>query len=112
MLAAKSGPLPFPSGIDPKTGKATDNPRVGRLSRCVPEDSYYVEFRSLPRLLDVLDVTGLWGKHLFSQGLQDARTSDVPPRIQTQLALEVSPTLKPFLDLVVEEVAVTGSDLY
>lgn len=112
MLGAKTGLLPFPSGIDSKTGKTADNPRVGRLSRCVPEDFYFVEFRSLPRLLDALDVTGLWGKHLFSQALQDARTSDVSSRIQTQLALEVSPALKPFLDLVIEEVAVTGSDLY
>ncbi len=112
MLGSKSGPLPSPTGRDPKTGKAADYPRVGRLSRCVPEDFYFVEFRSLPRLLDTLDVTSLWSTHLFSQAFQEARTSDISSRIQTQLALEVSPALKPFLDLAVEEVAVTGSDLY
>jgi len=88
------------------------NPTLGRLSRCVPEDFYFVEFRSLTRLLDVLEVSSLWGTHLFNQALRDARATDTSARIQTQLVLETPPTLRPFLDLVVEEVAVTGSDLY
>jgi hypothetical protein len=113
MLRAKTGPgsPPFQT-VKMGKGIAAHDPPVGRLSRCVPEDFYYVEFRVLSRLLDTLDVTSLWSTHLFSQGLREARTSDTSSRIQTQLALEITPPLKTFLDLVVEEVAVTGSDLY
>jgi hypothetical protein len=95
-----------------ETRNAREVPRVGRLSRCVPEDFYYVEFRSVTRLLDTLETTGLWSTHVFNQALQDARSSDTSTRVQKQLALETTPDLRPFFDLAVDEVAITGSDLY
>lgn len=83
---------------------------VSALSRLVPEDFYFVEFRTLNKLLEAFDAGDLWGTHLFSQALQEARTLDVGERLKRQLAIETEPALRPFYDLVVEEVAAVGSD--
>jgi hypothetical protein len=87
-------------------------PEVGSLSKCVPEDFYFVEFRSLSKLMEVMDQSDLWGTHLFSQAAQEARTQLVGDRLKKQLAVETNNLLRPFYDVVVDEVAVTGSDLY
>jgi hypothetical protein len=83
---------------------------VSALSRSVPEDFYFVEFRSLNKLLEAFDAGDLWGTHLFNQALREARTLDVGERLKRQLAIETEPALRPFYDLVVEEVAAVGSD--
>jgi hypothetical protein len=87
-------------------------PDVGRLARCVPDDFYLIEFRSLVKLLEVMDQSDLWGTHLFSQAAQEARTHLVGDRLKRQLAVETTKVLRPFYDAVVGEVAVTGSDLF
>ncbi len=85
---------------------------VGALARCVPEDFYLIEFRSLNKMLEVMDQGDLWSTHLFNQSVQEARTQLVGERLKKQLAVETTKLLRPFYDTVVEEVAVTGSDLY
>ncbi|HVG33066.1 MAG TPA: hypothetical protein VM911_08300 [Pyrinomonadaceae bacterium] len=85
-------------------------PEVSALSKSVPEDFYLVEFRSLGKLLQAMDAGDLWGTHLFNQAYREARTQQVGERLKRQLALETEPALRPFYDLVVKEVAVTGSD--
>jgi hypothetical protein len=87
-------------------------PDVGLLARRVPEDFYLVEFRSVARMLEVLDAGDLWGLHLFSQARREARTQQIGERLRRQLAVETNRLLRPVYDTVVEEVAVTGSDLY
>ncbi len=84
----------------------------GPLAHAVPDDFYFVEFRSLNKLLDALELSDLWGTHLFSQATRDARTQKVGDRLRSQLALETNPLLRPAYDLVVDDVAVTGSDLF
>ncbi len=88
------------------------SPDVGRLGLCVPEDFYFIEFRSLTKLLEAMDVTDLWGTHLFNQANRDARGQRVGERLKEQLALETNPLLRPVYDLAVDEVAVAGSDLF
>ncbi|MAT14668.1 MAG: hypothetical protein CMJ46_05285 [Planctomyces sp.] len=87
-------------------------PEVSTLARAVPEDFYFVRFRSLGKLLEVMDSTDLWGTHLASQATQEATTDLVGERLRKQLAIETNQLLEPFYDVVVDEVAVTGSDLY
>jgi hypothetical protein len=87
-------------------------PRISPLARCVPADFYFIEFQSLQKLLDAIDTSDLWGKHLFSQGWQEARSQIFAVRLRQQLAVEVNRLLRPFYDSVVSEIAVTGSDLY
>ena len=91
---------------------ASRKPEVSALARMVPEDYYFVEFHSLNKLLEAADNSDLWGTHLFNQAYRKARTHNVGERIKQQLAIETTPLLRPFYDLVVDEVAITGSDLF
>src|SRR5262249_41709763 len=86
--------------------------KVSSLSRAVPDDFYLAEFRSLTKLLDMMDINDLWAKHLFNQAVQEAWTQPVGARLKKQLVLETSSLFRQFYDQVVDEVAVTGSDLY
>lgn len=85
-------------------------PDVSALSLLVPDDFYFAEFRSLAKMLDAIDMSDLWGTHLFDQAYQEARTHRSAERLKQQLALETDPIARPFYDQVVEEVAVAGSD--
>ena len=87
-------------------------PQISPLAMLVPEDFYYAGFRSLNNLIDAMEVSDLWGTHLFNQAIHEARTQDTGTRIKQQLVLETNPLLRPIYDMVVEEVAVVGSDLY
>lgn len=85
-------------------------PDISALARAVPEDFYFAEFRALTKLLDAFEAGDLWGSHLSNQAFRDTATLDVGERIKRQLAVETDPRTRPFYDLVVEEVAVAGSD--
>jgi hypothetical protein len=85
-------------------------PEISALARTVPEDFYFAEFRTLTKLLDAFEAGDLWGSHLSNQALRDTATLEVGERLKRQLAVETDPRTRPFYDLVVEEVAVAGSD--
>jgi hypothetical protein len=87
-------------------------PAVSRLARSVPADFYLVEFHSLARLLEAMDTSDLWATHLYDQAQREARSQRVGDRLRKQLAVQTNRALRPFYDLVVDEVAVTGSDLF
>jgi hypothetical protein len=91
---------------------AGKKPEVSPLSQLVPEDFYWVEFHSLAKLLDALEISDLWGTHLLNQAAQEARTQRAGDRIKRQLAVASDPLMKPFYDLAVDEVAAAGSDLF
>ncbi|MBV9125549.1 MAG: DUF1559 domain-containing protein, partial [Planctomycetes bacterium] len=91
---------------------AGKKPEVSPLARAVPNDYYLVEFHSLTKMLEAMDQSDLWSTHLFDQAVREARTQQVGERIKKQLAVETTPLLRPFYDGVVEDVAVTGSDLF
>src|SRR5438477_4058730 len=59
-----------------------------------------------------MDSGDLWGKHLFNQASREARSRQVGERLRGQLVVETNRLLRPLYDTVVEEVAVTGSDLF
>jgi hypothetical protein len=91
---------------------AGKQPQVSALAKMVPEDSYLVEFRSLSKLLDLMDTGDLWTTHLFSQASRYARSQNVGERLRQQLVIETNRLLRPIYDTIVEDVAVTGSDLF
>jgi hypothetical protein len=91
---------------------AGKTPQVSALSLCVPEDQYYVEFRTLSKLLDIVEVGDLWGDHFLSQAVQSAQTQGASERLKTQLAIKTDPLTRPFYDMIVKQVVVTGTDLY
>lgn len=87
-------------------------PEVSPLAQFVPEDFYFVEFRSLNKLLEAVETSDLWGTHFLNQSFREARTQNFGERLKQQLALETSAITRPFYDLVVEDIAITGSDLF
>ncbi|MHB1037642.1 MAG: hypothetical protein ACYC35_24170 [Pirellulales bacterium] len=87
-------------------------PAVSPLAQAVPDDFYFIEFRSLTKLVEAIDVSDLWGTHVFNQAARDAQTQMIGQRIKAQLAVETDPLTRPFYDMVVEDVAVAGSDLF
>jgi hypothetical protein len=85
---------------------------IGQLALCVPDDFYFVEFHSVNRLLDAIDLGNLGSNYFFNQASKEAQTHLTGERVKSQLAVETNRLLRPFYDLVVEEVGVTGSDLF
>jgi len=90
-------------------GKKAD---VSPLTLCVPEDQYYIAFRTLSKLMEAADVGDLWGAHLLNQATKSAKTHRTSQRLKRQLAVRTDPLTRPFYDMVVDEAAITGSDLY
>lgn len=91
---------------------AGKKPDISPLARCVPDDFCLVEFKSLSKLLDVMEVGDLAGTHASNQAFREARSLNVGDRLKTQLVMETNPKLKPFYDLVVEEVGIAASDMF
>ncbi len=87
-------------------------PQVSPLALCVPQDFYFVRFRSAQKFLAVLEELDRWGRHLMSQAASQAYSYDSSQRAMQQLALPVDPLARHFYDTVVQEIAVTGSDPY
>ncbi len=90
----------------------TKKPAIDPLAKMVPDNFSFVQFRSLTKLLDLSDSGDLWSIHLSHQLSRDARTQQVGARIRKQLVIETNKLLQPLYDGVVEEVALTGSDLF
>ena len=88
------------------------DPDMSQLAAYIPEDQYYVRFQSVNKLLEMLDLNDTWGEHLHSQTSRKAYSSLVSERLMDQLALRTNELARPFYDLVVQEMALTGSDLY
>jgi len=86
-------------------------PAISPLALCVPDDFYFLEFRSASKLLDLLEQGDLWATHLASHAVGEARSQRIRQRLQMQLAIETSTVLRPFYDLAIDGVAITGSDL-
>ena len=87
-------------------------PEVSPLANFVPEDFYFVEFRTLNKLLEAVETSDLWGTHFLNQSLREARTHNFGDRLKQQLAIETNAIARPFYDAVVEDIAITGSDLF
>ena len=87
-------------------------PEVSPLAKCVPADQYLVLFKSLGKLLDAADSGDLWGEHLLTHTAKSGTSQATTDRVKRQLAVRTDPLTRPFYDMVVEEVAITGNDLY
>lgn len=85
-------------------------PKVSVLANYVPADNYYIGFRSVSRMLDIIDGGNLFAKHLYTQSGEPAFARDTEQKLRQQLAVETNPLARPFYDLVVKEIAISGSD--
>jgi hypothetical protein len=87
-------------------------PEIDPLAKMVPDDYFFVAFRSISKLLDLADSGELWTMHLSFQTTKDARSQQIGERLRKQLVIETNKSLRPLYDSVVEDVALTGSDLF
>jgi len=87
-------------------------PAISPLAYCVPEDSYFIVFGSMNKMLEAMEVSDLWGTHLSSQTLRRAFSREVGRSYRAQLAIETNRLMRPIYDMIVKEVAVTGRDLF
>ncbi|MDW8224221.1 MAG: hypothetical protein RMJ82_14855 [Gemmatales bacterium] len=88
------------------------NPEIEPLAHLVPRDQYYVHFSNFGRFLETGDLLEQWGAPIlqaFRLAGQDYRLRE---RYERQLCLKSTVLAKTFGPLVVENVALTGSDLY
>jgi hypothetical protein len=98
-------------------GQAWDKLLTGRavapspLSLCVPHDHFFAEFRSLARALELADAADQWVPQLLAQVTHRGHAKLPGDHLKKQLLLEDDvPALRPLLDLVLDGVAITGSD--
>lgn len=85
-------------------------PRPHDVARLVPEDQYFLHFRSLNAAAELQDLATEWGgdlMRLFSVRAQDNRLRE---KFEDQLCLRRTPLAALFSDGVVSEAAITGGD--
>jgi hypothetical protein len=87
-------------------------PEIDPLAKMVPDDYFFVQFRSATKLLELADSGDLWTMHLSHQASKDARSQEIGERLRKQLVIETNKALRPLYDGVVDDVALTGSDLF
>ncbi len=85
-------------------------PKISVLANYVPADNYYIGFRSVSRMLDMIDGGNLFARHLYTQSGEQAFARNTEQKLRQQLAVETNPLARPFYDLVVKEIAICGSD--
>jgi hypothetical protein len=88
----------------------TNRPVVEALAAAVPADWYYAHASGMTQMRRVLGAADIWGTHLLNMYSLSARDSRVKERLERQLLLQTNPQLDGFYNLVVSELAVTGSD--
>jgi len=81
---------------------------VSPLAMAVPADQYFAVVGSLGELLDA---SGVWVDQVFADRAGSAKTGEPLRRLMRQLAIQSDATSRPVFEAVVDEVAVTGSDL-
>jgi hypothetical protein len=82
------------------------------LAKWVPEDNYYIRFRSLQKALAFGDWLDLWGANLLSAYDYRMRDHRLRERYEHQLCLPLERLAQALPADLVVELAVTGSDPY
>jgi len=87
------------------------SPAVSKLAQLVPQDFYLVESRSASKLMQFLSTSTSWQEYFSVNSFQDGTDKQTIEVVKKQLALgEDQMRLLESSD--VEEIAITGSDLY
>jgi hypothetical protein len=85
-------------------------PVVEPLAKAIPSDWYYAHFPRVSAMRRVLAASDRWGGHLLAAYSLSGRDARLRDKLEKQLLLTARPELDGFYDLVVGDVAVTGSD--
>lgn len=101
--------LDYAALLEEKAKQEID-PQPQAIARLVPEDRYFLHFRSLAAAGELADLTADWGDNLLRLFTVHARDNHLQQKLEDQLCLERGPLTKLFADEVVGELAITGSD--
>jgi hypothetical protein len=85
-------------------------PRPQAIARLVPEDHYFLHFRSLAAAGELADLATAWGDNLLRLFTVHARDNHLQKKLEDQLCLQREPLTRLFADEAIGEFAVTGSD--
>ena len=84
--------------------------KIFPVASLVPHDNYYCHFTSISKEIAAIDLLKQWGTSLLRAMSVTARDADLPSRYQDQLCIDISTLTRLFGDLVIGEIAITGSD--
>ncbi len=84
--------------------------KVFPLAACTPEEFYYVHFNDMSGSLDFFDYLGSVGGSLHKRFGPVSVDYMLKEKLLTQLALRENRAARKFYNLVIDEMAVTGSD--
>ena len=90
----------------------TKTPEIEAIAALVPEDQYYVRFKTTRALADFLDYADAWGGSVLSEVDVAGRDYKVKERIEAQICLRSSWLSKLLGPAVIESLAITGADPY
>ncbi len=85
-------------------------PKPHELTRLVPADQYLLQFNSMKSLGELSDLTSQWGTNLLRLFRVQAKDQRLEAKLEDQLCLRRGPLTKLFADLVIAEMAITGTD--
>ena len=111
LAGPKLRSLPYKSLLENAAKKGL-TPEVHPVSALVPEDQYLLQFNSMDAATELADLTQEWGDSILRPFTIHARHSRIQRKIEDQLCLRRDPISRLFADQTIEEVAVTGSDVF
>lgn len=92
--------------------RGEQQPINGELAAFAPEDQYFLRFRNVGRLLEVLDFSEQWGGSLLRLARPVGTDHGTRPRTLRQLCLPDNILARLLGPTVIKEIAITGSDPY
>jgi hypothetical protein len=92
-----------------RTSEGTE-PKAHATSHLVPNDQYFLHFRSLDSLGQLLDLASQWGNNLMRLATVRAQDNRVRAKLEDQLCLQWGPMSDLFASDAVRGVTLTGAD--
>lgn len=85
-------------------------PRPLEIARLVPEDHYFLHFRTLTAAGELADLAADWGDNLLRLFAVHARDNHLQQKLEDQLCLKRKPLTELFANDAISEFVVTGCD--
>ncbi len=102
--------LPYKDLLEARRVKHKGESKRHEIAQLVPENQYFIHFRSLDAATKLLDLSSQWGESLSRLFTISAQDNRVEQKLETQLCLQRDPMMKLFADKAISELAITGSD--